>query len=88
MIATIHAIASSGRAALASPGRVLQRRSFAHPVFTRDSVVMQAQHAQRSGQDRVHFCGAYWRNGFHEDGLVSGRAVAGHILSRHALAAR
>ena len=73
---------------MAAPGRVLQRRSFAHPVFTRDSVAMQAQHAQRSGQDRVHFCGAYWRNGFHEDGLVSGRAVAGHILSRHALAAR
>jgi predicted NAD/FAD-binding protein len=65
-------------------GRVLERRTFAHPAFTRDSVVWQARHAEVSGSHRVHFCGAYWRNGFHEDGLVSGDRVADLILGTSA----
>ncbi len=64
------------------PGRVLLRTTFEHPAFTRASVAMQARHTEVSGRDRIHFCGAYWRNGFHEDGLVSGEAVADAILSR------
>ena len=24
-----------------------------------------------SGIDRLHYCGAYWHNGFHEDGVRS-----------------
>jgi len=72
----------SGRIA---PQHVLQRIRFEHPVFTRDSLGAQAQHAQVSGADRVHFCGAYWRNGFHEDGWVSGLAVA-RALVREAVA--
>jgi predicted NAD/FAD-binding protein len=65
-----------------APGRVLLRTSFTHPAFTRASVAMQARHAEVSGSDGVHFCGAYWRNGFHEDGVVSGEAVAAAILAR------
>jgi len=64
---------------------VLQRIRFEHPVFTPDSLAAQAQHSQVSGADRVHFCGAYWRNGFHEDGWVSGLAVA-RALVREAVA--
>ena len=63
------------------PGRVLLRTTFEHPAFTRASVATQARHAEISGRDRIHFCGAYWRNGFHEDGLVSGEGVARAILS-------
>ena len=65
-----------------APGRVLLRTTFDHPAFTQDSVAMQARHAEVSGRDRVHYCGAYWRNGFHEDGLVSGLAVADAILAQ------
>ena len=36
----------------------------------------QARWAEISGADRVHFCGAYWGWGFHEDGCVSGVRVA------------
>lgn len=61
------------------PDRVLRRIHFEHPVFTLASVAAQARHGEVSGADRVHFCGAYWRNGFHEDGVVSGLAVADAI---------
>jgi predicted NAD/FAD-binding protein len=67
----------SGRIA---PAHVLRRQRFAHPAFTRDSIAMQARHAEVSGVHRVHFCGAYWRNGFHEDGFWSGVRVAEAIL--------
>ncbi len=59
---------------------VLRRQRFAHPAFTRASIAMQARHAEVSGSNRVHFCGAYWRNGFHEDGYWSGVRVAETIL--------
>jgi predicted NAD/FAD-binding protein len=62
------------------PGRVLRRLRFEHPVFTLDSIAAQRRHAEISGVDRLHFCGAYWRNGFHEDGVVSGLAVASALL--------
>jgi predicted NAD/FAD-binding protein len=28
-----------------------------------------------SGVVRIHYCGAYWFNGFHEDGVKSGLRV-------------
>lgn len=61
---------------LIAPEKVIERVRFEHPLFTRDSLAAQRRHAEVSGVDRVHFCGAYWRNGFHEDGVVSGLAVA------------
>lgn len=64
------------------PDRVLRRIRFEHPVFTSGSVAAQARHGEISGLNRVHFCGAYWRNGFHEDGLVSGLAVADAMVPR------
>ncbi len=65
-----------------SPSRVVRRMTFEHPIFTRDSLVAQTRHAEVSGPQRVHFCGAYWRNGFHEDGVVSGLAVARTFAAR------
>lgn len=69
-----------------APEHVIARMPFDHPLFTLDSIAAQARHAEVSGVDRVHFCGAYWRNGFHEDGVVSGLAVA-RALARRAAAA-
>ncbi|HSC66518.1 MAG TPA: hypothetical protein VLC79_02420, partial [Cellvibrio sp.] len=50
--------------------------NYAHPVFTQESVAAQGHWARISGHNHTHYCGAYWRNGFHEDGLVSGIRVA------------
>ncbi len=48
---------------------------FEHPLFTEGGVAAQARHAEISGVDRIHYCGAYWANGFHEDGVVSALRV-------------
>ena len=55
--------------------RVLRRFVYDHPVFTLDTVAAQKRWHEISGRRRTHFCGAYWRNGFHEDGVVSGLRV-------------
>ncbi len=53
------------------PAKVIQRIDYDHPVFTRNSVQAQQRHGEICGVNRTYFCGAYWRNGFHEDGVVS-----------------
>jgi predicted NAD/FAD-binding protein len=58
------------------PDRVIRTINYAHPVFTADGVAAQRRFADVSGVDRVHFCGAYWGWGFHEDGVRSALRVA------------
>ena len=58
------------------PARILYRTTYHHPVFTTAGVQAQARRAEVSGVNRTWYCGAYWRNGFHEDGVDSGLAVA------------
>jgi predicted NAD/FAD-binding protein len=53
------------------PARVLKRIAYRHPLFTPQGVAAQRRHAEISGVRRTHYCGAYWRYGFHEDGVVS-----------------
>lgn len=55
---------------------VIRRMRYSHPVFTRYSVATQADLPRLNGVNRTHFCGAYFANGFHEDGLNSAIAVA------------
>lgn len=59
-----------------APGSVIRRMSYSHPTYTREAVATQADLPRLNGSNRTHFCGAYFRNGFHEDGLVSAVAVA------------
>jgi len=50
---------------------VIETIPYAHPVITHESVAAQGRWGEISGADRVHYCGAYWRWGFHEDGYWS-----------------
>jgi uncharacterized protein len=60
-----------------APDKVLGRFTYAHPQFTLAGEAAKARHAEISGLDfRTHYCGAYWRNGFHEDGVWSALRVA------------
>ena len=43
--------------------------------YTQASVAAQERFEELDGRDRLHFCGAYWGWGFHEDGVRSGVAV-------------
>ena len=56
--------------------RVIRRMEFAHPVFNPASMKAQERWNEISGIGRTHYAGAYWRNGFHEDGVVSALKVA------------
>ncbi|HET6412403.1 MAG TPA: FAD-dependent oxidoreductase [Anaeromyxobacter sp.] len=57
------------------PERVVSRFEYHHPVFTAAGVTAQARHPELLGHRRTSYCGAYWRNGFHEDGVVSALAA-------------
>ncbi|WP_048307999.1 NAD(P)/FAD-dependent oxidoreductase [Halomonas sp. PR-M31] len=60
-----------------NPARIIERFSYAHPCFTPQGQQAQARHEEISTLERrTHYCGAYWRNGFHEDGLWSALRVA------------
>ena len=54
----------------------VRRIPYAHPVYTAAGMEAQTRHREISGRRRTHYCGAYWRYGFHEDGLVSALRVA------------
>lgn len=53
------------------PECIIRRMTYDHPVFTAESVSAQRRQPEINGPRRTFFCGAYWRNGFHEDGVVS-----------------
>ena len=52
---------------------------YAHPVFDMAAIAAQKRLPALQGVARTWFCGAWTRYGFHEDGLMSGLAVA-HAL--------
>lgn len=53
------------------PAKVLGRYHYAHPSYTLAGMTARQQREHICGKDRIHFCGAYWYNGFHEDGVRS-----------------
>lgn len=55
--------------------KILKSFVYHHPVFSRDSMAAQARRNEINGLSRTWFCGAYWYNGFHEDGVRSGLDV-------------
>lgn len=62
-----------------APERVLRRFEYHHPVFTTQRAAAQQRHGELLHANRTSYCGAYWRNGFHEDGVVSALAVVNAI---------
>lgn len=58
-----------------APDRVLGRYIYHHPIYTTRRRLAQRRHDELINQNRTSFCGAYWGNGFHEDGVNSAMAV-------------
>ena len=54
---------------------VLARFTYSHPVYTTGAIAAQKQWHRISGVANIHYCGAYWFNGFHEDGVRSALRV-------------
>ena len=63
-----------------NPSKILGRFNYAHPMFTLAGMKAQ-ERWNEINQGPTWFCGAYWRNGFHEDGVHSARRVADAISS-------
>jgi uncharacterized protein len=63
--------------------RVLARFTYHHPVFDSRALAAQRLRGRIDGADRIHFCGAWWGHGFHEDGVRSaldvGRRFGGEL---------
>lgn len=53
------------------PDKIYGRFNYEHPIYTKESLMAQKRWPEISGKDRIHFCGAYWADGFHEDGVRS-----------------
>lgn len=54
-----------------SENKIIRKITYQHPVF--DSAAINAQNNREfiNGKQNTWYCGAYWRNGFHEDGVWS-----------------
>lgn len=70
-----------------NPHKILGRFSYAHPVFSLAGMAAQRRWGEINGPRNTWYCGAYWRNGFHEDGVVSALRVADSIADRGRVAA-
>ena len=63
------------------PSKILRRVQYEHPILSSEAVAAQERQAEVNA-DRTFFCGAYWRNGFHEDGVVSALEAVKHFEKR------
>lgn len=58
------------------PKLIKNRYTFSHPVFDEPAIQAQNRIPEIQGTDRIYYCGAWQRYGFHEDGLLSAVNVA------------
>jgi predicted NAD/FAD-binding protein len=63
------------------PGKIIRKVNYDHPIYNLRSMAAQ-QRQSDVNCDRTFYCGAYWRNGFHEDGVVSALEAVGHFEER------
>lgn len=73
--APVHFCVTLNKTAAIDPKKIIRQFKYAHPVFTLEGMAAQQRHSEISGIERTHFCGAYWFNGFHEDGVCSALRV-------------
>jgi predicted NAD/FAD-binding protein len=69
--APVRFLVTLNRTADIDPDKVLRTVTYHHPVYLPAGVAAQQRRAEISGVNRTFYCGAYWRYGFHEDGVVS-----------------
>ena len=68
---------------LIAPELILAKFNYSHPVYSKPAIQAQARWQEISGQNNSHFCGAYWANGFHEDGVLSAIKVCQTLGSKN-----
>ena len=59
--------------------KIIKKINYEHPLFTKDTIESQNNKNLINGVNNTYFCGAYWGNGFHEDGVNSALDVCKHF---------
>ncbi len=65
-----------------APDKIIGAYDYSHPVFDAAAIDAQRRLPRIQGRESTWFCGAWTRYGFHEDGLMSGLAVAAALHER------
>jgi len=61
------------------PKKIIKKLNYSHPTFNIDGINAQKKHHLISGVNRTFYAGAYWGNGFHEDGIKSAYDVVNQL---------
>lgn len=56
--------------------KVIEHIKYSHPQFDLEAIKMQSRRDEINGVNNTFYAGAYWRYGFHEDGLWSANTLA------------
>ena len=56
--------------------KIIGEYNYSHPVYSLTGMKSQLRRNEICGVDRIHYCGAYWYSGFHEDGVRSALDVS------------
>ena len=70
------------------PAKVIRKLDYSHPVYTSEGIAAQGRWAEISGRDGMHYCGAYWGWGFHEDGVRSALRACEQLVDEPTVALR
>lgn len=65
------------------PSRVLRTMHYDHPLFTVAGAAAQQRQGELNGVRNTWYCGAYWRHGFHEDGVATALAATRQFKEHH-----
>jgi predicted NAD/FAD-binding protein len=55
---------------------VIEKIAYEHPQFNQHAIDAQERREEINGANHTYYAGAYWRYGFHEDGLWSANTIA------------
>jgi predicted NAD/FAD-binding protein len=58
---------------------IIKTFTYEHPQYSVQSLKARAERNAICGKNSTHFVGAYWYNGFHEDGVRSAIDVANRL---------
>ncbi len=70
-----------------NPHKILGQFKYDHPVFSLEGIAAQQRWGEINGCRNTWYCGAYWHNGFHEDGVTSALRVANALQESTRVAA-
>ncbi len=67
------------------PSLIWDEVTLRHPVYDLEALAAQQEAAAMNGQNRTWFCGAWMKNGFHEDGIGSAMDVVAALRAQETL---